>query len=88
MGFARRLPNFHVGYKEANVSMTFDSHAAYAARRISSKLNGGTKQFGWLQAPATKNSFFFLALRTLLFEDCDVLSFLLESIGGLESTAA
>jgi hypothetical protein len=30
--------------------MTFDSHAAYAARRISSKLNGSTKQFGWLQA--------------------------------------
>jgi hypothetical protein len=34
--------------------MTFNSHAAYAARRISSKLNGSTKQFGWLQAPAIK----------------------------------
>jgi hypothetical protein len=29
-------------------------HAGYAASRISSKLNGSTKQFGWLQAPATK----------------------------------
>ena len=39
--------------------MTFNSQAAYAARRISSKLNGSTKQFGWLQAPATKNIFPF-----------------------------
>jgi hypothetical protein len=29
------------------------SHAAYAASRISSNLKGSTKQFGWLQAPAT-----------------------------------
>jgi hypothetical protein len=28
-------------------------HAGYAATRISSNLNGSTKQFGWLQAPAT-----------------------------------
>ena len=29
----------------------------YAARRISSNLKGSTKQFGWLQASATKISF-------------------------------
>jgi hypothetical protein len=29
--------------------------AAYAASRISSTLNGSTKQFGWLQATATRN---------------------------------
>ena len=29
------------------------SRAAYAASRISSNLKGTTKQFGWLQAPAT-----------------------------------
>jgi hypothetical protein len=29
------------------------SHVAYAASRISSKLKGSTKQFGWLQVPAT-----------------------------------
>jgi hypothetical protein len=28
-------------------------HAAYAAGRISPNLKGSTKQFGWLQAPAT-----------------------------------
>jgi len=28
-------------------------HAGYAANRISSKLKGSTKQFGWLQTPAT-----------------------------------
>jgi hypothetical protein len=28
-------------------------HPAYAATRISSNLKGSTKQFGWLQAPAT-----------------------------------
>jgi hypothetical protein len=28
--------------------------AGYAASRISSNLKGSTKQFGWLQAPATK----------------------------------
>jgi hypothetical protein len=39
-----------VGNPEA--ILTF--HAGYAAGRISSKLNGKTKQFGWLQAPATK----------------------------------
>jgi hypothetical protein len=34
--------------------MTVDLRgAAYAASRISSTLNGSTKQFGWLQAPAT-----------------------------------
>jgi hypothetical protein len=27
-------------------------HAGYAASRISSNLQGSTKQFGWLQAPA------------------------------------
>ena len=32
---------------------------AYAASRISSTLKGSTKQFGWLQAPATKISFPF-----------------------------
>jgi hypothetical protein len=31
--------------------------AAYAASRINSPLKGSTKQFGWLQAPATKKSF-------------------------------
>jgi hypothetical protein len=35
-------------------------HAGYAASRISSKLKGSTKQFGWLQAPD------FAALRTLM----------------------
>ena len=35
--------------------MTVDLRgAAYAASRISSTLKGSTKQFGWLQAPATK----------------------------------
>src|SRR3984885_9434987 len=35
--------------------MTFDlARAGYAASRISSTLKGSTKQFGWLQAPATK----------------------------------
>jgi hypothetical protein len=29
-------------------------YAAYAAARISLKLNGRTNKFGWLQAPATK----------------------------------
>lgn len=33
--------------------MTMTSHPSYAARRISSNLNGSTKQFGWLQPPAT-----------------------------------
>ena len=28
-------------------------YPGYAATRISSNLNGSTKQFGWLQAPAT-----------------------------------
>jgi hypothetical protein len=31
-------------------------HAGYAASRISSRLKGSTKQFGWLQAPATNFS--------------------------------
>jgi hypothetical protein len=40
--------------------MTVDLRgAAYAASRISSTLKGSTKQFGWLQAPATKKSFTF-----------------------------
>jgi hypothetical protein len=30
-------------------------HAGYAESRISSKLKGSTKQFGWLQAPATNS---------------------------------
>jgi hypothetical protein len=34
----------------------FARGAAYAASRISSTLKGSTKQFGWLQAPATKTS--------------------------------
>ena len=33
----------------------------YAASRISSNLKGSTKQFGWLQAPATKISFLLAA---------------------------
>jgi hypothetical protein len=44
------LPNCR--YPEGSQPMTL--HAGYAASRISSKLNGSTKQFGWLQAPATK----------------------------------
>ena len=32
---------------------TLTFHAGYATSRISSILNGRTKQFGWLQAPAT-----------------------------------
>jgi hypothetical protein len=37
--------------------MTVDLRgAAYAASRISSTLKGSTKQFGWLQAPATMNA--------------------------------
>jgi hypothetical protein len=37
--------------------MTIDLRgAAYAASRISSTLKGSTKQFGWLQATATKAS--------------------------------
>jgi hypothetical protein len=37
--------------------MTVDLRgAAYAASRISSTLKGSTKQFGWLQASATKLS--------------------------------
>jgi hypothetical protein len=30
-------------------------HPGYAATRISPNLNGTTKQFGWLQASATRN---------------------------------
>jgi hypothetical protein len=44
-----------VGNPEAIGTLTF--HAGYATSRISSILNGSTKQFGWLQAPATKSSF-------------------------------
>jgi hypothetical protein len=36
--------------------MSLTSHAAYAAKRIDSKLKGNTKQFGWLQAAAAKVS--------------------------------
>jgi hypothetical protein len=39
------------------VGNTEASQAAYAASRISSNLKGSTKQFGWLQACATKKSF-------------------------------
>src|SRR5258708_12582511 len=35
--------------------MTLTALAAYAATRISSNLKGRTKQFGWLQASATRN---------------------------------
>ncbi len=35
---------------------------AYAAARISSKLNGRTSKFGWLQAPATNHSLSFQSL--------------------------
>ena len=35
----------------------FARGAAYAASRLSSTLKGSTKQFGWLQAPATEDSF-------------------------------
>src|SRR5882724_4749834 len=34
--------------------ITLIARAAYAASRISSTLKGTTKQFGWLQASATK----------------------------------
>jgi len=36
--------------------ITLIARAAYAASRISSNLKGTTKQFGWLQASATKVS--------------------------------
>jgi len=41
-----------VGYRKQLPHITL--HAGYAASRISSNLRGSTKQFGWLQAPATK----------------------------------
>jgi hypothetical protein len=34
-------------------------HPGYAATRISSNLNGSTKQFGWLQASGLCNQLFF-----------------------------
>jgi hypothetical protein len=40
-------------------------HADYAASRISSKLKGSTKQFGWLQAAATKVSFLSITCRVV-----------------------
>ena len=51
--------------------MTFDLLGVYATSRISSNLKGSTKQFGWLQAPATmgaerlnfKAAFFHLQVR-------------------------
>jgi len=47
-----------VAYTEAIPNLgPLTSHAAYAAGRISSNLKGSTKQFGWLQASATKLSF-------------------------------
>jgi hypothetical protein len=39
----------------------------YAASRISSNLNGSTKQFGWLQAPATNA---IIGLRGIGIFDC------------------
>ena len=44
--------------------MTF--HPGYAATQISSNLNGSTKQFGWLQASATKVAQFLKRLPYLL----------------------
>jgi hypothetical protein len=38
-------------------SATCDLLGVYAASRISSNLKGSTKQFGWLQAAATEDSF-------------------------------
>jgi hypothetical protein len=47
-----------VGYPEAIADLyPMTSHVVYAASRISSNLKGSTKQFGWLQAPATNISF-------------------------------
>jgi hypothetical protein len=46
---------------EAIGTLTF--HPGYATSRISSILNGRTKQFGWLQAPATTNFFSFSNFR-------------------------
>ena len=42
-----------VGNPEAFGTLSF--HAGYATSRISSILNGRTKQFGWLRSSATKN---------------------------------
>lgn len=39
-----------------NSPETITFRTGYAARRISFKLKGSTKQFGLLQAPATKKS--------------------------------
>ena len=45
-----------VGYTEAIANLLpLTARAAYAASRISSNLKGTTKQFGWLQASATKD---------------------------------
>jgi hypothetical protein len=43
-----------VGPGSKRQSMTL--HAGYAVSRISSRLKGSTKQFGWLQAPATNRA--------------------------------
>src|SRR5260370_36156763 len=58
--------------------MTVDLRGvAYAASRISSTLKGSTKQFGWLQAPATKISFLSIisanpaTIRICLLGDCN-----------------
>ncbi len=45
-----------VGYPEV-IATPMTLQAGYAASRISSKLKGSTKQFGWLQAPATNLGF-------------------------------
>ena len=50
-----------VGYTEAIANLLpLTARAAYAASRISSNLKGTTKQFGWLQAAATKVYFLLI----------------------------
>ena len=53
---------------EAIGTLTF--HAGYATSRISSILNGRTKQFGWLQAGATKVSCLSLGADTFDIVGC------------------
>jgi len=53
---SRLCPNSRL-HRSNRHPMTF--HPGYAATRISSNLNGSTKQFGWLQAIATKYSLVF-----------------------------
>ena len=53
-GISNRAVGRMVGYPEAIADLyPMTSHVVYAASRISSNLKGSTKQFGWLQAPAT-----------------------------------